>query len=146
MGYNSNNQKAIRNINQNKGFMCPVCEAFIQPGYDYCPVCGEMPGVDSDDGFLGMLIMFWLVFIAPFASALTPLIYKINGSVLTGLTLFVLCIMELISVTHLVGIIRDWKKSKRGIIKLIWRTKWSVWVIYWLSLSIYHLYGHFLFK
>ena len=72
---------SAKNIADGRGWECPTCSRFIRAGLDYCPGCGEMPGVSADNPdsgkYLGGFIGTAVVLIAFFVSSLYIFVFNI---------------------------------------------------------------------
>lgn len=116
MGY-KNKRSAASNINQGKGFECPLCYKYVSPGYDHCPDCGDMPQISgssnhdfsvSDSENMGCFFWFWLVLGAPAVFSLT----KISGK--SGDFFLILPILILFF-TSIKGLIRIFIDKSGGV-------------------------------
>lgn len=138
--------RAKNNINKSKGFMCPMCESYIQPGFDYCPVCGESPeygnSISDDNEIIYLFVMFWLVFIAPFASVIATFFSKIGENFLIVASMIALGIIGWIGIAYFKYVLKECRRRNFGELRTMWRLKWSIWVIVWTVISVLHLFGY----
>lgn len=149
IGSNYEYRMATRNIEDGKGFMCPMCNSFIVSGQDCCPVCGEMPSSGGSSQVkpesLVKFLIFNLVFIAPLASMISAFLSNVAGDLFRIPSLIILAIMAWITLANVNYVIKACNKKGQGIIIKIWKLKYSFWILIWLTVATFQAFGYLSF-
>ena len=154
--YEKTRRNAVRNINRNRGFECPICNSYNRAGEYYCYNCGETPETleyggsrnsGGDDWLFSTVFYFWAV-------PISNLVYQFAKMEYPDLNVFLTlpCVIMLIPSTKgLIKSILYRYKSKKGKMDGTGHEKTSIfnilvrfWVLSNSGLAMYHIIKSFI--